>query len=151
MDSPLTHEFFYAMSRFKKTESFFSTECDMQMNELVILQSIAGDCECMECLSANLDVPAIQEKLQITKPAVSYILNTLEKKCYISREIDPRDRRKITIAATLEGKAVVRQSLRARNDMWEKLLAQYGEENMRHLIALLTRLADVFGAMQCEK
>ena len=76
----------------------------MQMNEMVILQSIAGTC-CRECPCMNLDVPKIQKKLNISKPAISYILNTLEKKNYIIREIDPKDRRKVSISATPEGES----------------------------------------------
>ena len=103
MSSELREEFFTSIVHFRKLESTFSSECEMQMNEMVILQSIAGTC-CQECPCMNLDVPKIQKKLNISKPAISYILNTLEKKKYITREIDPKDRRKVSISATPEGK-----------------------------------------------
>ncbi|MDO5293475.1 MAG: MarR family transcriptional regulator [bacterium] len=42
----------------------------------------------------------MQELLQISNPAISYILNSLEKKSYITREINPNNKRKFTISAT---------------------------------------------------
>ena len=104
MSSELREQFFTTIIHFRKLESALSAECEMQMNEMVILHSIAGTC-CQECPCMNLDVPKMQKKLHISKPAISYILNTLEKKNYITREIDPKDRRKVSISATPEGRA----------------------------------------------
>lgn len=148
MDDSLRYQFFDVMMRFKKTENVFSSECDMQMNELAILQSITGNCECYECSSTNLNVPDIQEKLQITKPAVSYILNTLEKKNYINREIDSKDRRKISITPTPQGKEAAGQAAERYIELWDMLMAKFGEDDMRHLVQLLSRLMDIFKELQ---
>ena len=64
MSSELREEFFTSIVHFRKLESALSSECEMQMNEMVILQSIAGTC-CRECPCMNLDVPKIQKKLNI--------------------------------------------------------------------------------------
>ena len=55
------------------------------MNEMAILYTISGKCACCACEEdgIHLDVQSIQEQLQISKPAVSYILNGLEKKSYM--------------------------------------------------------------------
>ena len=68
MSSELREQFFTSIVHFRKLESTFSSECEMQMNEMVILQSIAGTC-CKECPCMNLDVPKMQKKLNISKPA----------------------------------------------------------------------------------
>lgn len=142
MREKLKEQLFAAMMRFKKIESAFGAECEMQMNEMAILQRIAGGCRCGEYTRVNLNVPEIQEKLQISKPAVSYILNTLEKKEYITREIDAVDRRKISIQATAKGMAAADQAERKYEDMWSKLLMEFGEEDMAQLIRLLKRMSD---------
>ena len=85
-------------------------------------------------------MPEIQKKLHISKPAVSYILNTLEKKNYITREIDPEDRRKIAINATPQGQAAAEESSLRYDRAWRELLSGFGEDNMQHLIQLLTLL-----------
>lgn len=143
MSSELREQFFTSIVHFRKLESSFSSECEMQMNEMVILQSIAGTC-CRECPCMNLDVPKIQKKLNISKPAISYILNTLEKKKYITREIDPKDRRKVSISATPEGKAAAEQSKRKFDELWNEILAGFGEDNMRQLIGLMRELDELY-------
>lgn len=148
MNEPLREQFFTAIMRFKKIESAFSTECEIQMNELAILQNIAGKCTCSDHSAVNLDVPGIQEKLRISKPAVSYILNTLEKKSYITREIDPKDRRKISISTTADGLAAAEDCSRKCKEMWESLLTQFGEENMELLLELLTKLTELCEQLQ---
>lgn len=139
MDSELREQFFSTIVHFRKLESILSSECEMQMNEMVILQSIAGTC-CRECPCMNLDVPKMQKKLHISKPAISYILNTLEKKNYITREIDPKDRRKVSISATPEGKTAAEESMKRYDELWSEILMQFGEENMKELIRLIQEL-----------
>lgn len=147
----LRSQFFAAIMRLKKMETAFSAECDVQMTELAVLQGIVGSCGDDACCGVNLNVPEIQEKLQITKPAISYILNTLEKKRHITREIDPKDRRKISITATPEGIAAAAQSSQKCDEMWDTLIDRFGETDMRQLVALLTRLTDLRMELQREE
>ena len=143
MSSELREEFFTSIVHFRKLESALSSTCEMQMNEMVILQSIAGTC-CRECPCMNLDVPKIQKKLNISKPAISYILNTLEKKNYITREIDSKDRRKVSISATPEGRAAAEQSKKKFDELWNEILTRFGEDNMRQLIGLMGELDKLY-------
>ena len=146
MDNKLQEQFFSSMMCFKKLEASFSLACEMQMNEMAILHSIAGTC-CRECPCMNLDVPKIQQKLHISKPAISYILNTLEKKNYITREIDPKDRRKVSISATPEGRAAAEQSMKKYDEIWDEILERFGEDNMKNLIELIQSLDELYAAM----
>ena len=139
MSDELREQFFTSILHFRKLESALSSECEMQMNEMAILHSIAGTC-CRDCPCMNLDVPKMQKKLHISKPAISYILNTLEKKNYITREIDPKDRRKVSISATPEGKTAAEESMKRYDELWSEILMQFGEENMKELIRLIQEL-----------
>ena len=151
MKNSLWEEFFQSMMCFKKLESAFSLECEMQMNEMAILQDILGGCSCSEKACTNLDVPKMQEQLKISKPAVSYILNTLEKKNYITREIDPKDRRKVSISATPEGRAAAEQSMKKYDKIWSEILDRFGEDNMRQLIDLITDLDDLYSVLSSDR
>lgn len=151
MGNSLREEFFQSMMCFKKLESAFSLECEMQMNEMAILQDILGGCVCSEKSCTNLDVPKMQEQLKISKPAVSYILNTLEKKHYIVREIDANDRRKISISTTPEGQAAARRSMEKCEEIWSELLDRFGEDNMRTLIDLMSSLNELSCRLGPEK
>ena len=143
MSDELREQFFTSILHFRKLESALSSECEMQMNEMVILHNIAWTC-CSECPCMNLDVPKMQKKLHISKPAISYILNALEKKNYITREIDPKDRRKVSISATPEGKAAAERSMAHYNELWGEILSRFGEENMRQLIELIACLDELY-------
>ena len=92
----------------------------------------------------NLDDPKMQKMLHISKPAISYILNTLEKKNYITREIDPKDRRKVSISATPEGKAAAEESMKRYDELWSEILSQFGEDNMKELIRLIHGLDELY-------
>ena len=146
MSSDLREQFFTSIVHFRKLEATLSSECEMQMNEMAILHSIAGTC-CRECPCMNLDVPKIQQKLHISKPAISYILNTLEKKNYITREIDPKDRRKVSISATPEGRAAAEQSMKKYDEIWDEILERFGEDNMKNLIELIQSLDELYASM----
>ena len=146
MSSDLREQFFTSIVHFRKLEATLSSECEMQMNEMAILHSIAGTC-CRECPCMNLDVPKIQQKLHISKPAISYILNTLEKKNYITREIDPKDRRKVSISATPEGRAAAEQSMKKYDEIWDEILERFGEDNMKNLIELIQSLDELYAPM----
>lgn len=150
MSSDLREQFFTSIIHFRKLESTLSSECEMQMNEMMILQSIAGTC-CQECPCMNLDVPKMQKKLHISKPAISYILNTLEKKNYITREIDPKDRRKVSISATPEGRAAARQSMKKYDEIWTDILDRFGEDNMQRLVELIDQLDELYAIMSEKK
>ena len=147
MSDELREQFFTSILHFRKLESALASECEMQMNEMVILHTIAGTC-CRECPCMNLDVPKIQKKLHISKPAVSYILNALEKKNYITREIDSKDRRKVSISATPEGREAAERSMAHYNEIWSEILAQFGEDNMRQLIELPHCLDELYDSAQ---
>ncbi|MGF7018396.1 DNA-binding MarR family transcriptional regulator [Lachnospiraceae bacterium PF1-21] len=143
-------QFIYSFMRFKKSMVNLSTECEMQMNELAILSTIVGNCSA-KGEGTNLDVHDIQIKLQITKPAVSYILNTLEKKNYIKREIDPKDRRKLSITATKEGYEAEKAFAKTYDQAWNTIIARFGEDDMKTLITLLGRLNDICEEFSTDK
>ena len=143
MDDRLQEQFFSSMMCFKKLEAAFSLECEMQMMRWRS-SGISWEAAASAAAPAtNLNVPKMQERLRISKPAVSYILNTLEKKNYIVREIDAKDRRKISISATPEGEEAARRSMEKCDQAWEELLREFGEDNMRQLVELLTSLNEL--------
>lgn len=144
MDRILREQFFSSILRMKKMGAIFPNECEIQMSELRIMERIIDGCDCSGCPEMNLNIAEIQGELHVSKPAISQTLNTLEKKGYILRKIDPKDRRKIALTATAEGKAAVVESAKQYDAMTDKLLTRFGEDNMRLLIELLTRLAVTF-------
>ncbi len=147
MGEDLREQFVTLMTRCGKMNLMLSSQCELQRNELEILHVISGkDARC-RADGINLNMQSLQERLQISKPAISYTLNTLEKKEYIVREIDPNDRRRISVHITQEGVSASELSMRQHTDMWDRIVEGFGEEEMLQLTSLLTRFFSVMDSM----
>ncbi len=147
MGDDLREQFVSLMTRCGKMNTMFSSQCELQMNELEILHIISGKAARPSGEGVNLNMQSIQERLQISKPAISYTLNTLEKKEYIVREIDPTDRRRISVHITQEGITASELSMQQHTDMWDRILERFGEAEMVQLTGLLTRLFNVMDSI----
>ena len=73
------------------------------------------------------------------------------KKKYITREIDAKDRRKVSISATPEGKAAAEQSKKKFDELWDEILTRFGEDNMRELLRLMRDLDELYATLCNEK
>ncbi|MDH6364472.1 DNA-binding MarR family transcriptional regulator [Enterococcus sp. PF1-24] len=143
MNPELRNQFFTTISKYKKIETAFSAEWEISVNELAILKRITQGCQLSKNGNTNLDIAEIRERLTITKPAVSYILNTLEKKQYITREIDNKDRRKVSITATEKGHKIVKQFSKKMENSWNLLLDNFGESEMENLVGSMEHLIHI--------
>jgi len=140
MNKSLAEELSYAVFRFKKSSVSFSSEFDVRIGEFYIMKNIL---ESSFDPNKNTFMPEIQDSLRVTKPAVSQMLNSLENKGYIKREINPNDRRKINITVTNEGKEVVNSMQEQVDRAIAKRIGLFGEENTRLFIDLINRFADI--------
>jgi len=136
-----------AIIRIKRVGVYTFSELDIQISELVVMQKIA---ESESCSPKMIGVSEIQKDLYITKAAVSQLLNSLEKKGYIHREIDPADRRKIIVSLTPQGK-VVSFAMKAHTDMvMDKIIDRLGNDDIEQLLRLFNRFADIAEELKYE-
>ncbi len=140
MDQSLKEQLVHAMFRFRKAGMTFPPGLDIRMSELFLMNGIAENASCPD---KNVSVSDIQGDLPITKPAVSQMLNALEKKGYINREIDKSDRRKIAVTLTAQGLEILKQTREFADQAMETVISRFGEGNTRHLIELITLMADI--------
>lgn len=141
MGSSLKDSFISASFRFKKVDACFPTECCIPLGEWVVMDKITNGCVCS---SSRLNVSEIQTCMHLSKPAISQILNSLEKKGYIVRDIDLRDRRKIYVTATSEGSEVLKRTKTSYEQVLQEVVTQFGEKDMFNLIEYLNRLVDIY-------
>lgn len=137
-----------AVVRFKRADNFLSYRFRLQLSELAVMGRAAGGCDLAE---KGMCVSEIHETLHISKPAVSQTLNSLERKGYILRAIDPADRRKITVTVTAKGRAELEECTRCFDQMMDDVLETFGAENAAMLIEQIHRLMDILDALQCEQ
>jgi DNA-binding MarR family transcriptional regulator len=140
MDRALKEQLIYAMLRFRKVGMDIPGEFDVRIGELFVLNGIA---EHSIYPVKKVNVSDIHCNLHFTKPAVSQILNALEKKGYVSREIDKDDRRRIAVTLTPDGKEILSKTKEYTDQRIEKIISRFGEENTKELIRLFNLLSDI--------
>ena len=84
-----------------------------------------------------LSPTAIAERLIVTTASVTSLLDTLERRGLVERRPDPTDRRRLLIAITQDGKAIVDQFLPEVVALQTAALATLTEAQRRQLVELL--------------
>jgi DNA-binding MarR family transcriptional regulator len=92
----------------------------------------------------------IQKDMQITKSAVSQIIDSLVEKGYVDRTPDETDRRRMCVTITPAGQQVLRQLTESANDLADKVAVSMGEEKIQLLFDLLNEFIDGFMDAQNE-
>lgn len=140
MDTNLKKDYIQGLFRFKKSGFGFPKVSDLNMKELFVM---AGLCNNIYGVDASVDLSEVQSHTHITKPAISQMFSSLEKRGYLIRETDKTNRRKITVVLTPEGEEVLKRAKEEADRMLDETLQRLGEENSKKLIALLTQLSDI--------
>ncbi len=72
----------------------------------------------------------LAERENVTAPSMNRTVNGLESSGWLSRTSDDQDRRKVNIALTDAGRAVVEETVRRRNAWLEEALADLAPEQL---------------------
>jgi DNA-binding MarR family transcriptional regulator len=147
MDRKLKEQLVQALLRFRKIGMTFPLRLDIRLGELFVLNGVAKH-SCSQ--DQNVNIAEIQSSLFITKPAVSQILNSLESKGYVVRNIGRYDRRKIEVTLTPKGKDILEQAKDFMGETLETIISRFGEENTKQMTELFSNFADVFEEMKRE-
>ncbi len=76
----------------------------------------------------------LAERERVSAPSMNRTVNCLEESGYLTRTTDADDRRKVNIALTDPGRAVVEETVRRRDSWLEQALAELSEDQ-RDLLA----------------
>lgn len=140
MESASKEQFMAAIFRLKKAAAYFPETDGLPFSELAVMCRVSAGCAFGK---DGFSVSQIQQEMHISKPAVSQVLNNLEKKGYIVRAIDSGDRRKITVTLTRDGESELASAIGCRDRLLERVFEEFGHENVRTLIRLVNRLMDI--------
>lgn len=147
MEKNFTEDFARSLLRFKTIGKSFHNELDLHFGELMLMREIAENSADMGHAVCMSD---IQSNLFITKPAVSQMLNSLERKDYIRREINTSDRRRIVVTLTPKGFEIMRGMQEQADRVIKEVISRFGEEDTKQLLGLLNRFADIFGELKSD-
>lgn len=148
MNPESKEQFLAAIFRMKKAVTCFPQSSGLQSSELAVLCQASVGCTREE---KGYTVSEIQQSLHISKPAVSQVLNSLERKQYIVRAMDVADRRKITVTITSTGEERLRDAMMRRNEILDEVFRQFGEERILLFIRSANQLMDIFDAINKER
>jgi len=84
------------------------------------------------------------EQLDISKPAVSRALNSLQKKGYVNRERDPHDKRAHRVRLTDNAREVGPIVEQTYNQIYAIAIQGITEEELNYFINLLSRMSENF-------
>lgn len=80
-------------------------------------------------------------QLNIPKSTLTCIIDRLEKKDYLQRTINPRDRRSFGLELAEKGRQFFQDYMSYQNDIGNRILNGLDEQEKKHLINLLTKIA----------
>lgn len=87
----------------------------------------------------------LSESMKVSTARVARMLNSLEKKCYITRNINSNDRRQIFVSLTDEGKCSAKSCILKYQNEIKRILDELGEDDTKDLIRILNRLTEITG------
>ncbi|MCM3727484.1 MarR family transcriptional regulator [Neobacillus cucumis] len=97
--------------------------------------------------NSEMKVSEISQKLRVTPPTVTQIINGLEKDGYIERTINPEDRRAVKISLTEAGLKATEQARKKFNETFLGLIDYLGEKDSEQLAELLFKVHDYFNQL----
>ena len=113
-----------------------------------------GECFVLRCL-ARSPKPLLPRDLsamtQSSTARIAVVLNTLEKKGYITRAIDPADRRRVLVSLTSVGAEYVRSIRQQLRQRMQRLLAELGEADAEEYLRITERILSITQHMAQER
>lgn len=140
MDETIKEQLARSMFRFKKASKTFYHGLDVNMSEIAVMNWIQRN---SDAPGNTANISEIQSSICITKPAISQIYRSLEKKGYILRKTDVNDRRKVVVTLTPKGHEILLQMKKDFETMLDEIVVRLGEEDTRTMITLFNRFADI--------
>ena len=152
MSKEIQNELVQAMFRLKKMMNRgLGRDLDnanITMSEFILMREVAENTK----ESYNpMALTEVREYLSVSKAAVSQMLNSLEKRGYLTREIDVNNRRNIIVILTEVGKEVYQKKNQDFYDRFEKVIQGIGETDISHFIAMINKMADAMGEQDIDE
>ncbi|MDR1363964.1 MAG: MarR family transcriptional regulator, partial [Spirochaetaceae bacterium] len=91
----------------------------------------------------DLSGEKLRNELSVTKPAVSQMLSCLEKKGFLTREINKENRRRIVLSLTEKGTEFIEKTQRETEERLEGIIKRFGENETHSLIELINRFLSI--------
>ncbi len=135
----LISELLSTMDTMKKFSNYRMDFFGLNRGEYFMLVSIHD----VQHHGEGISVSALSRKNQITKPAITQMVNTLEAKGLVVRSPDAKDRRIVRVSVTESGRELLRRAHCAFHEIMVKIIGELGEEDTKQLIRIFTKMNDL--------
>jgi len=101
-----------------------------------------GEFRCMRFLSDKdyMSVKTLSEQMKLTPGRITHIITDLERKNYVSREIDLNDRRNIKVRLTENAIPFMKNVTQKHVDLHEKVLKNISEDIRSSVLVAMSEL-----------
>ncbi len=151
-ENEVVRELFKMMGMMKMQSVHFHGHVDsseLKRSEYMLLMSIGGKGMCGP--GGMVKVSDLSTHHHISRPAISQMLGSLEKKGFISRRTDDKDRRIVWVDLTEQGKQAFERANKAVFAYIRKIISLLGEEDTKMLTHLLSRLYEIIKNLENEE
>lgn len=87
--------------------------------------------------------------LKSSTARVAAALNSLERKNQVTRKTDQKDRRKVLVELTEEGRKKAEECRRVPEHMVTRLMERLGEEDAQSMLHIMKRINEIMPQMEC--
>ncbi|KPU27857.1 hypothetical protein TR13x_00410 [Caloranaerobacter sp. TR13] len=106
---------------------------DITLSQLIILKQINRGIHTVSSLS---------EKLTISAPAASKLIEQLHKSGFVIRKRSDKDRRVVFIELTDKGKEILKNNEQIRNEVFKEMLSPLSKNEIDTLINILKKIIE---------
>jgi len=92
----------------------------------------------------------ISGAMNVSSARIAALLNTLEGRGLVRRNVDPSDRRKIAVLLTAEGREILRSHREKVYARLNALASELGEEDLKEYIRLTKRIVKISQSSSAE-
>lgn len=119
---------------------------DLSQGEYLVLRNIWLSNNGMSSygIQGYIKAADLSDMLELSRPSITRILNDLERRGLITRNIDSQDRRSVKIELTEAGIEAIEKANRRILSIAERLVASLGESDTDKLIESINKLTEIY-------
>lgn len=140
MDDRLIAELIQVLLRSRKTVMQVLGDCEIPFAEFLAMYWLEQN---SETSADNVYAYELQNRLFVSKPAISQMLKSLESRGYVHREIDMENRRKQVILLTESGRAMLEKVKVQYSEVFTEIIDTFGKEKVNDMLVLCRAFAEV--------
>ncbi len=117
-------------------------QCGLTVPQLLVLRQVAG--------AGRVAVGELAQRVRLSQPTVTGIVDRLERRGLVSRERSERDRRCVIVMATPAGREVLGAAPSLLQDRFRSELARLHDWEQTMILATLQRVAEMLDVEQID-